>query len=123
MKLWKSKKSSTTSCVSAVSGKLNLSGSKNGYKEDDQVETIATPTATHLANGLHQGEDCRYDTFQPFEENNSLEAWENISAENLDFVAVEWRRQSRNRIFTHDEQSLESSMNHRYSNFFLFAQH
>lgn len=62
MKLWKSKKSAATSCVSAVSGKLSLSGNKNGYKDDDQVETIsaaATPTnqsAVHLPNGLHQGE-------------------------------------------------------------------
>lgn len=60
MKLWKSKKSSTTSCVSAVSGKLNLSGNKNGYKDEDQSETISpTPTSQstiHLANGLHQGE-------------------------------------------------------------------
>lgn len=60
MKLWKSKKSATTSCVSAVSGKLNLGGNKNGYKDDDQAETIsATPTnqsTVHLPNGLHQGE-------------------------------------------------------------------
>lgn len=61
MKLWKSKKSATTSCVSAVSGKLNLSGNKNGYKDEDQVETIASSTPTnqsnsHLPNGLHQGE-------------------------------------------------------------------
>lgn len=59
MKLWKSKKSAATSCVSAVSGKLNLSGNKNGYKDDTQNETVsATPTnqsAIHLANGLHQG--------------------------------------------------------------------
>lgn len=66
MKLWKSKKSATTSCVSAVSGKLNLSGNKNGYKDEDQNETIsaATPTnqsSIHLANGLHQGETA--DTF------------------------------------------------------------
>lgn len=61
MKLWKSKKSATTSCVSAVSGKLNLSGNKNGYKDEDQTETISAATATnqstiHMANGLHQGE-------------------------------------------------------------------
>lgn len=62
MKLWKSKKSATTSCVSAVSGKLNLSGNKNGYKDDDQNEAIAAVTPNnnqstiHLANGLHQGE-------------------------------------------------------------------
>lgn len=61
MKLWKSKKSATTSCVSAVSGKLNLSGNKNGYKNEDQVETVAATTPTnqpnsHLPNGLHQGE-------------------------------------------------------------------
>jgi hypothetical protein len=58
MKLWKSKKSATTSCVSAVSGKLNLSGNKN-YKDEDKIETIsaastATPT-NQMANGLHQG--------------------------------------------------------------------
>lgn len=61
MKLWKSKKSATTSCVSAVSGKLNLSGNKNGYKDEDQVETIAAAPANqptiHMANGLHQGEE------------------------------------------------------------------
>lgn len=61
MKLWKSKKSSTTSCVSAVSGKL--SGNKNGYKDDgDHSETTVTPTnqsTTHLANGLHQGKTVR----------------------------------------------------------------
>lgn len=58
MKLWKSKKSATTSCVSAVSGKLNLSGNKNGYKDEDQIEKIsAVPSPTvHLPNGLHQGE-------------------------------------------------------------------
>lgn len=62
MKLWKSKKSAATSCVSAVSGKLNLGGNKSGYKDDDQNETIsaaATPTnqsTINLANGLHQGE-------------------------------------------------------------------
>jgi hypothetical protein len=61
MKLWKSKKSAATSCVSAVSGKLNLSGNnKNGYKDDDEISsaTTATPTnqsTVHLANGLHQG--------------------------------------------------------------------
>lgn len=60
MKLWKSKKSAATSCVSAVSGKLNLSGNKN-YKDEDQIETIsssstATPTnQIQMANGLHQG--------------------------------------------------------------------
>lgn len=70
MKLWKSKKSATSSCVSAVSGKLNLSGNKNGYKDDDQSETNssaqATPTSQstiHLANGLHQGEKMMSDTF------------------------------------------------------------
>lgn len=70
MKLWKSKKSATSSCVSAVSGKLNLSGNKNGYKDDDQSETNssaqATPTASqstiHLANGLHQGDMMMSDT-------------------------------------------------------------
>lgn len=57
MKLWKSKKSATTSCVSAVSGKLNLSGNKNGYKDDEQHETISSVAPTNqLANGLHQGE-------------------------------------------------------------------
>lgn len=62
MKLWKSKKSSTSSCVSAVSGKLNLSKSKNGYKDEEQNETnLSTSTPTnqstiHLANGMHQGE-------------------------------------------------------------------
>lgn len=64
MKLWKSKKLATTSCVSAVSGKLNLGGNKNAYKDDDQTETIsaaATPTnqSNHQANGLHQGETFR----------------------------------------------------------------
>lgn len=56
MKLWKSKKSATTSCVSAVSGKLNLSGNKS-YKDEDKIETIsAASTATNqTANGLHQG--------------------------------------------------------------------
>lgn len=59
MKLWKSKKSATTSCVSAVSGKLNLSGHKHVYKDDDPSDTIspapASPT-NQSANGLHQGE-------------------------------------------------------------------
>lgn len=67
MKLWKSKKSAASSCVSAVSGKLNLSGSKNEYKDDDQVETISSAAVSssatstnqssiHLANGnLNQG--------------------------------------------------------------------
>lgn len=59
MKLWKSKKSATTSCVSAVSGKLNLSGNKN-YKDEDHIETSSSSTATptnqiQMANGLHQG--------------------------------------------------------------------
>ena len=61
MKLWKSKKSATTSCVSAVSGKLNLSGNKNYNKDEDKIETIsaastATPT-NQMANGLHQGKE------------------------------------------------------------------
>lgn len=69
MKLWKSKKA--TSCVSAVSGKLNISGNKSSGSacitqngnNDDQIETIsaastATPTnqsTIQLANGIHQG--------------------------------------------------------------------
>lgn len=61
MKLWKSKKSATTSCVSAVSGKLNLSGNKNGYKDDEQHETISSVAPTNqLPNGLHQGELKRH---------------------------------------------------------------
>lgn len=55
MKLWKSKKSAATSCVSAVSGKLNLSGNKNGHRDDSENDT-STPTSGHLSNGLHQGE-------------------------------------------------------------------
>jgi uncharacterized protein YlxP (DUF503 family) len=64
MKLWKSKKSAASSCVSAVSGKLNLSGSKNDYKDDDQIETISSAAVSsttnqssiHLANGnINQG--------------------------------------------------------------------
>lgn len=81
MKLWKSKKSSnstTTSCVSVVSGKLNLNKNSNSQNNnnqnqthnnsynDDKIETIsaastATPTnhSTILggtSNGLTQGE-------------------------------------------------------------------
>lgn len=57
MKLWKSKKSATTSCVTAV--KNNLSGSNKNFKDEDKIETIsaastATPT-NQIANGLHQG--------------------------------------------------------------------
>ncbi|KAG5684778.1 hypothetical protein PVAND_013991 [Polypedilum vanderplanki] len=61
MKLWKSKKSAATSCVSAVSGKLNLSGNSKNHKNEDQIETIsssstATPTnQIQIVNGLHQG--------------------------------------------------------------------
>jgi hypothetical protein len=87
MKLWKSKKSSTTSCVSAVSGKL--SGNKNGYKDDgDQNEATSTSqSTTHLANGLHQGND------------RSTESRKAL------------------KIFTHDETSSESSAAVEYSNF------
>lgn len=59
MKLWKSKKSTTTSCVTAVK---NLGSSNKNYsKNDDQIETIsAASTATpinqiQMINGLHQG--------------------------------------------------------------------
>lgn len=63
MKLWKSKKSAATSCVTAVK---NLSGSSNNNKnykdDDDKIETIsaastATPTnQIQIANnGIHQG--------------------------------------------------------------------
>lgn len=58
MKLWKSKKSATTSCVTAVK---NLGGSNKNYKNDDQIDTIsaastATPTnQIQMVNGLHQG--------------------------------------------------------------------
>jgi hypothetical protein len=57
MKLWKSKKSATTSCVTAVK---NLGSNKN-YKNDDQIDTLsaastATPTnQLQMVNGLHQG--------------------------------------------------------------------
>jgi hypothetical protein len=59
MKLWKSKKSATTSCVTAV--KNNLSGNNKNFKDEDKIETIsaastATPTnQIQIANGLHQG--------------------------------------------------------------------
>lgn len=57
MKLWKSKKSAATSCVTAVK---NLSGSNKNYKDDDQIETCsaastATPNQIQMVNGLHQG--------------------------------------------------------------------
>lgn len=59
MKLWKSKKSATTSCVTAVK---NLSGGNKNYKNDDQSEisisaaSTATPTnQIQMVNGLHQG--------------------------------------------------------------------
>lgn len=58
MKLFKSKKSATTSCVTAVK---NLGGGNKNYKNDDQIETIsaastATPTnQIQMVNGLHQG--------------------------------------------------------------------
>lgn len=56
MKLWKSKKSAASSCVSAVSGKLNLSGSssKHDYKDDDQVDAISAAAVSSSANSTNQ---------------------------------------------------------------------
>lgn len=56
MKLWKSKKSAATSCVTAVK---NLSN-KNYKNDEDKIETISASTATptnqlQIANGIHQG--------------------------------------------------------------------
>ena len=72
MKLWKSKKSAATSCVTAVK---NLSGnnSKNYKDDDDKSETIsaastATPTnQIQIVNGLHQG------NYFLFKENDLIE--------------------------------------------------